>query len=371
MKEKTVLEIFLVTAPGLEDLLRKEAIEKGFKKPVADKGGVSIKGDWSDVWRANLVIRGASKILVRIATFRVVHLSQLDKRSRQIPWADVLRPETSIKVEASCKGSRIYHEKAAAERVANAIKEELGAPVSADADINVKVRILNDMCTISVDTSGELLHKRDHKVVVNKAPMRENLAALMLRQCGYKGKEPVVDPMCGSGTFVIEAAEIAAYLNPGRSRHFAFEKLVSFEPEAWKTLRTSQKSLSPPVRFYGFDRDAGAIAMSQTNATRAGVQKYTEFQEQSISDLIPPEGPKGLVIINPPYGGRIGNKKPLYPLYQSLGSVLKERFSGWRVGLITSSDILAKKTDLPFTLVSNPVSHGGIGIKIYSTDILE
>jgi len=370
MNVNTDLEIFLVTSPGLEGLLCLEAIEKGFKKPKADIGGVTVKGSWQEVWRANLVIRGASKVLVRIDAFRVVHLSQLDKRARRVPWADFLPKGISIRVEASSKGSRIYHEKAAAERIAKSIEDGLGATISEDADINIKARILNDTCTISIDTSGELLHKRGHKVAVNKAPMRENLAYLMLRQCGFKGKETVIDPMCGSGTFVIEAAEVAAYQNPGRSREFAFEKLTSFDAEAWQDLRSKQIPKPPSFQFYGYDRDAGAIKMSKDNAARAEVDAYTNFQHQSITELTPPEGTPGLVIINPPYGGRIGNKKALHPLYQSMGKVLKDRFSGWRVGLITSTPELVNQTGLPFTTTSNPISHGGIGIKIYSTDAL-
>lgn len=370
MNSDNILEIFLVTAPGLEDLLCKEAIEKGFKKPVADKGGVTIKGTWSEVWRANLVIRGASKILVRIAAFRVMHLAQLDKRARRIPWSDYLSPKVPVRVEAVSKGSRIYHETAAAERIETAIHEELGAPIGTDTGINIKARIVDDLCTISIDSSGKLLHMRQHKVAVNKAPMRENLAALMLRHCGFKGKEPIVDPMCGSGTFVIEAAEIAMHLDPGRSRDFAFEQLAGFNDALWQQMRTRQKPTAPGFRFYGYDRDAGAIAMSKANAERAGVEGYTEFSQQPLSNLLPPEGPAGLVIINPPYGGRIGNKKSLYPLYQSIGKVLMERFSGWRVGLVTATEVLARKTGLPFTSVSAPISHGGIGIKVYSTDKL-
>ncbi|MBV1885866.1 MAG: class I SAM-dependent RNA methyltransferase [Parvibaculaceae bacterium] len=371
MNVNTDLEIFLVTSPGLEELLCLEAIEKGFKKPKVDKGGVTVKGSWQEVWRANLVIRGASKVLVRIDTFRVVHLSQLDKRARRTAWSDFLPKGISIRVEASSKGSRIYHEKAAAERIAKAVEDELGATLSEDADINIKARILNDICTISIDTSGELLHKRGHKVAVNKAPMRENLSSLMLRQCGFKGKETVIDPMCGSGTFVIEAAETAAYLNPGRSRTFAFEKLTSFDESAWQDLRNRQIPKPPSYKFYGYDRDAGAIKMSKDNADRADVSAYTQFHHQSITDLTPPEGDPGLIIINPPYGGRIGNKKDLYPLYQSIGKTVMARFAGWRVGLVTSTPELANQTGLPFTLTSNPISHGGIGIKIYSTDPLD
>src|SRR5262249_48064947 len=195
---------------------------------------------------------------------------------------------------------------------------ELGAPLSPEAEICIKARIEDDLCTISIDTSGDALHKRGHKEAVAKAPMRENLAALFLRQCGYDGAEPVVDPMCGSGTFIIEAAEIAAGLNPGRSRRFAFEQLASFDAAAWQRLQAAgggkaagnrSDSKGPAVRFYGSDRDAGAIQMSRANAARAGVAELTEFRQQAISDLVAPDGPPGLVIVNPPYGARVGDKK--------------------------------------------------------------
>src|SRR3989339_677178 len=227
------LEIFLVAAPGVEVLLCAEAAEKGFKKPTAAKGGVTIWGGWPEVWRANLELRGVSRVLVRIDAFRALHLSQLDKRARRVPWHDFLRPEVPVRVETSCTSSRIYHSGAATQRIAKAIHEELGAPISPDAEVYIKARTDDDLCTISIDTSGSTLHKRGHKEAVNKAPMRETLASLFLRQCGYDCSEPVVDPMCGSGTFIIEAAEIAAGLLPGRSRHFAFEHLVSFDAEAW------------------------------------------------------------------------------------------------------------------------------------------
>ena len=216
-------EIFLVTAPGLESALVAEAREKGFKQPAPILGGVTVTGGWTEVWRANLELRGAVRVLARVAEFRAMHLAQLDKRAHKVPWTQILRPDVPFRVEASCRKSRIYHEGAAAQRIKTAIKDALGAPVSPDAGIAIKARIDDDLCTISVDTSGESLHKRGHKEEVAKAPMRENMAALFLRQCGYRGSEPVVDPMCGSGTFVIEAAEIAIGLKPGRSRRFAFE----------------------------------------------------------------------------------------------------------------------------------------------------
>ena len=218
MKPNGDFEIFLATAPGLESVLCAEAKAHGFRAPRAVKGGVRIEGRWHDVWRANLVIRGASRVLARVATFRTTRLADLETRARRLGWGGILRPDVPVRVEATCKSSRIYHSGAAAERIATAIGAAVGAPVSSEAEVCIAARFENDVCTISVDTSGDLLHKRGFKEAVAKAPMRESLAALFLRQCGYDGTEPVVDPMCGSGTFVIEAAEIAAGLAPGRAR---------------------------------------------------------------------------------------------------------------------------------------------------------
>ncbi|HEY8127244.1 MAG TPA: THUMP domain-containing protein, partial [Hyphomicrobium sp.] len=149
-------EIFLVTAPGLESVLCAEAGEKGFKEARAVPGGVTVKGNWPEVWRANLEIRGAGRVLARIGSFRVLHLAQLDKRARRFAWGEVLRKDVPFRVEASCKSSRIYHSGAAAERIERAIREELGAPASPEAEVCIRVRIENDLCTIGIDTSGEL-----------------------------------------------------------------------------------------------------------------------------------------------------------------------------------------------------------------------
>jgi putative N6-adenine-specific DNA methylase len=363
-------EIFLATAPGLEDALCEEVGGKGFRQPKAVPGGVVTRGGWPDVWRANLWIRGATRVLARIARFRVTHLAQLDARARQLPWADVLRPDVPVRVEAACSASRIYHSGAAAERIATAIARTLGAPVSDEAEVTVMARIEQDQCTISIDTSGEPLHRRGHKQEVNAAPMRENLASLFLRRCGFDGTEPVLDPMCGSGTFVIEAAEIAARLNPGRSRHFAFEKLASFDAEAWQRMRLARPMRVPDFRCHGSDRDAGAIAMSRANAVRAGVSDFVEFRQATVSEIRPPEGPPGLVIINPPYGSRLGEAEALLPLHRALGQVLLARFRGWRVGLVTSQPRLARATALPFLPTGAPVPHGGLRVTLFRTGAL-
>ena len=363
-------DIFLMAPPGLETALYDEVRSHRFKAVKQVAGGVMAKGTWKDVWRANLELRGCGHVLARIGSFRVMHLAQLDKQAREFPWASVLRKDVPFRVEASCSHSRIYHSGAAVQRIARAIQEEFGATLADDAEVIVKARIEDDLCTLSIDSSGESLHKRGHKQGIGKAPLRETLAALFLRQCGFTGDEPVVDPMCGSGTFVIEAAEMAAGLNPGRTRPFAFEKLATFDAATWETMKAAAPQRVPAITCFGSDRDAGAIRMAKQNAERAGVSACTSFTQQSVSDLAPPEGRPGLVIVNPPYGTRIGDKKPLFALYGALGQVLKAKFSGWRVGLVTTDRSLARATELPFLKPAPPVLHGGLKVTLYRTAAL-
>ena len=362
-------EIFMTGTPGLETALLAEARQHGFVGAQQVQGGVVFTGGWEDVWRANLVMRGATRVLARIGSFMAFHLAQLDKRSRKFSWGNVLRTDVPLRVEvATSKKSKIYHAGAAIQRIETALTAN-GYSLSADADVVVKARIDDNRVTISVDTSGKSLHKRGHKEAVGKAPMRETLAALMLRECRYEGHEPVLDPMCGSGTFVIEAAEIATGLYPGRSRAFAFEQFVTFDAAAWDKVRVGETHTTTQ-HFYGSDRDAGAVRMAQSNAARAGVDALTTFQNLNASDLERPDGPPGLIICNPPYGGRIGNQKMLYGVYAGLGERLKSNFSGWRVGMVTSEAGLAKASGLPFKPKGAPIPHGGLKVWLFQTGIL-
>lgn len=366
------LEIHLVASPGLEAALADEAREQGFAGVAIVPGGVAIRGGWPEVWRANLVLRGAGRVLAGIAGFRALHLAQLDRRARRVPWGEVLRPDVPFRVEATCRASRIYHSGAAAQRVERAIRDTVGGTAARDAPVAVRVRIDDDLCTISVDCSGEALYKRGWKQAVVRAPMRETMASLLLRLCGFDGREPVLDPMCGSGTFVIEAAEMAAGLAPGRSRRFAFEQLASFDREVWQRLRerhgtAGDRPVPAGVRFLGSDRDAGAVRMSEANADRAGVLHLTQFRAEAVEDLQRPEGPPGLVIVNPPYGDRIGEDRELRGTYRALGRALASRFSGWRIGLVTSEPGLAAATGLAFGSPSPPISHGGLRVMLWRT----
>jgi putative N6-adenine-specific DNA methylase len=357
--------VFLVGTPGLEDALEAEARTAGFDGVTRVPGGVEIIGGMEEAARANMVLRSAVRVLWRVAAFRAMHLAQLDKRSRKVAWRDCLPEGVPVRVEAVCRSSRIYHNKAARQRVAGAL-EAAGIPVADAAEIAVKVRIEDDLCTVSLDTTGEPLHRRGHKKYVGKAPLRETMAAAFLWQLGYDGSQAVVDPMCGSGTIPLEAAEIAAGLVPGRDRGFAFEAMVGgARPEiAARSGSGSGSGSGAEARVYGFDRDQGAIQGALKNAERAGVSEMCRFACQPLTALQPPEGAPGILLTNPPYGARIGNRKTLFGLYGSLGKVLGERFSGWRVGVVTSDDGLAKAIGLPLT-PSRHVDHSGTKVRLW------
>jgi len=374
MNDSSEFEIFLGTQPGLESLLLEEVIERGFKRGKAIGGGVTIWGDWNDVWRANLTLRGASKVLARIGEFRAFHLAQLDKRARKFPWGKTLTQGHAVKVEVvTNRKSKIYHAGAAIERIERAIHEEFGAKIAKsmdEADIIIKTRIDDNNVRFSVDTSGIGLHKRGYKQAMGKAPLRETMAALALRSCGYDGRETVLDPMCGSGTFLIEAAQISRNFMAGRSREFAFEKLASYDAAAVESIRDNWTPRESEQKLYGSDRNVNVIGFSKANAERGGVADMCEFKPLPLSKVERPESPPGLVIVNPPYGARIGKKKDLFALYTSFGDVMRDRFTGWRVGMITSDMKLAEATKLPWLKTGAPIAHGGLKVRLFRTNKL-
>ncbi|SEW18099.1 putative N6-adenine-specific DNA methylase [Cognatiyoonia koreensis] len=361
------LNIFLATAPGFEDMLEAEARDLGLTGASAVAGGVTFAGHWPAIWRANYYLRGATRVLVQIGKFRVFHLDELERLAMEFPWDTTFKPDSEIGLDFTTKSSKVNNISAISQRLAKALRATVGVSVDEKAPVTLRVRIDNNVCMLSVDTSGDPLHIRGHKQFVGKAPMRESLAALMLRKCGYDGSELVVDPMCGSGTFPIEAAEIARNLAPGRSRDFAFQHLATFQPDRFAAIKEDRPARDTDLHFYGSDRDAGGVKGAGENAARAGVDDIITFAHHAISDLQRPAGKPGLVMVNPPYGGRIGNKKQLFALYGALGKTLRGGFSGWRVGLVTSESGLAKVTELPWQKNRLTFPHGGMRVTLSQT----
>lgn len=372
------LEIFLAGAPGLEEILADEARAIGLAQVEATPGGVVARADWAQLAAAHLRLRTANRILIRLGEAKITHLAQLDKWARKLDWRAFLPSGAALAVEATSKRSRLYHTGAVAERVETAARAALGAPEVAAPEraakedpspFRIQVRFEKDICLVSLDASGEPLHKRGYRLDTAKAPLRETLAAAFMAACGYQGDEPVLDPMCGSGVFLTEAAEIAANQAPGRLRSFAFQSFRGHDAALWEQLLSDAAAggREPPAHFYGYDRNDGAITAARANAMRAGLRQSIILERQAVSDLQRPDGPPGLVMVNPPYGERIGDKRALHALYAALGVVLRDRFSGWRVGLVTSEPSLAKSCGLPFQPPGPPVPHGSLKIRLYRT----
>jgi len=364
------LEMFAVCTPGCEARLLAELGGLGAVRPGVTRGGVSFGGGAKLLVRANLWLRTATRVLVRVASFPVFHLAQLDKRARRVDWGRWIPQGQPVRVRASCHRSRIYHSGAAAERVARAVAEATGARVVRGAQEparDVLVRIESDRCTISLDSSGEPLYRRGHKPESGGAPLRETLAAAVLGMCGYIGDEPLLDPMCGSGTLALEAALIALDRAPGLGRDFACTAWPWLAPELVDEMRDEARRAArdrPRAPLFASDHKAGEVAKTGRNLARAGLEGIVEVGRFALENLEAP-ALAGLVICNPPYGRRLGERSGLDDLYAALGDAMRTRLAGWRLGMITSDQRLVRATGLDFSRVSDPLAHGGLKVRLY------
>jgi len=371
---------FAVTAPGLEPFTAEE-LRRLFPdtNPATEPGGVTFRGDPAALYRANLHLRTANRILARLGNFfRAATFEELQQRAAKLPWERFLTPGQPISLRVTCHKSKLYHSDAVARHVSAALAERLGqvSPnVKADDETDqppqlVIVRIADDRVTVSIDSSGTILHKRGYRQAVAKAPLRETLAAAILMASGWDKVSPLLDPFCGSGTIPIEAALMALGIPPGVKRRFAFMDWPNFDQALWQeTYRQSSTVHGPssagsehfPV-IQASDRDAGAIKMSQANAERAGVADYIEFTCQAVSAVTPPAR-KGWVVTNPPYGLRVSEGRDLRNLYARFGNVLREKCPGWDVSVLCSDPALLGqmqvKLDMSLALVN-----GGIHVRL-------
>lgn len=372
------LAAFAVTAPGLETLCAAELASLGIAGR-AEQGGVEWTGTLESVARANLWLRTASRVIVRVAEFRATAFFELEQHARQIPWQSFVSPGSAVGFRVTCRKSKLYHSDAVGERFAEAVQRrvagvQVGKTTSAaDEDEphaamdhqQFVVRFLHDACTVSADSSGALLHLRGYRQQLAKAPLRETLAASVLLASGWKGDVPFIDPMCGSGTIAIEAALIARRMAPGRNRTFAFLRWPSALSAQWPALlseaRAGELPLAP-VTITGSDRDEGAVAAARANAARAGVGGDAEFVVQPISAL-PSAEPPGLIAANPPYGIRIGETTALRNLYAQLGNIARRRRAGWDLALLSADRSLEHQARLPF-IERLRTRNGGIPVRL-------
>lgn len=369
---------YLVTAPGLEDLTRREAEQLRLRCTASEAGGVSFEGSLLDVARANLWLRIASRVLVRVTAFPARALGELERKAGLVDWTRWLPAGVPVRIRVTSKKSRLYHQKAIAERIGNALVAAgfslAGGEIDPEGDGTgeqlLVVRLQRDDCTISLDSSGELLHRRGYRLQTAKAPLRETLAAALLAATGWDGTTPLLDPFCGSGTIPIEAALLARRIPPGRHRRFACEQWPGWDPSAWQRLLAEADAGTRPITvpIVGSDRDQGAVGAARANAERAGVAGEIEWRQQSLSDLDPPAGP-GALISNPPYGVRVGEVKALKALYGRLGEVAREQLPGWSLALLLPQEPLERPTALRWNKLFTS-NNGGLKVRCMATRVV-
>jgi putative N6-adenine-specific DNA methylase len=374
-------ECFASVAPGLEPLALAEALKLGLPAR-AEEGGVAWSGDIRSVIAANVGLRIASRVLVRVAEFDARSFIELERWAKRIPWALSVAPGASVRFRVTCRKSRLYHSDAVAQRLGDAVSRAVGGVrteadsagddevLDRDATLFV-VRFFRDRCTVSADASGALLHRRGYRQATAKAPLRETLAAALVAASGWDGTEPLVDPMCGSGTIPIEAALMARRIPPGAHRAFAVERWPGVSAELSRAIRAQLGAPAlgaAPAAIAGSDRDAGAIESARGNAARAEVASDVALGVHSISAMPLPEVGRGWIVSNPPYGVRVGDSARVRDLWAQLGNVLRRRAPGWRVTLLSPDAALERQLQIPMQLVAR-TTNGGIPVRIVRGEV--
>lgn len=346
------MEFFATAAKGVEEVVADELRGLGIGGVAVESGGARFAGEIADCWRANLWLRCANRVLITLASFPCATPQELYDGVRTIPWSRHLTPEMTLAVDCSLRASSLTHSGFVALKTKDAIVDELrdrcGRRPSVDTrdpDLRVNVHLVKDRCTVSLDSSGDPLDRRGYRLERTEAPLRETLAAALVELSGWDGSVPLADPMCGSGTILIEAALRAGRHAPGLLRKgFGFQRWPGFDPSLWQGIiaKARAEALSTlPAPLVGCDRSAQALAVARQNARRAGVAELVTLTQRELRDFTPPPGP-GILLFNPPYGQRLGEEEALKPLYQLIGDVMKQRCTGYTAYLFTGSKELAK-----------------------------
>lgn len=362
-------QVFAVAAPGLEPALEAEAQQLGLSARRVE-GGVELEGPPGLHQEANLRLRTASRVLLRLGTFRAPDAAALARGLAAVDLARVWNGQGTPRLAVSAQRSRVPTGAvpAAAARAwgLSSLGRAGGLEEEDEAEgLTLLARLEGDSCTVSVDTSGALLYRRGYRQEVGRAPLRETLAAGLLVLAGYDGTAPLVDPMCGSGTFLIEGAWMSSRRAPGLERNFAFERFPGFDAAAWAQRQAQARSEllpAPRARVYGFDINAGALGTARRNARRAGLT--LPLERKDVRTLAAPEPGPGWVVANPPYGKRVGEEEDLPGLYRALGATLRRAFQGWRVALLVPEDTtLVRALALPEER-GVPVRNGGLRCRV-------
>jgi putative N6-adenine-specific DNA methylase len=372
---------FAATSPGFEKACLQELMKRlpDIHQASATPGGVEFTGRLEDCFRANLNLHTPNRILMRISSFKSTNFRQLEKKVGSFAWELYVRPDSRLKVHVATRHCRLRHSAAIAERVKRAVSERLSGfesdphiPETAGGHQNIFVRGVDDHFSASIDSSGDLLYKRGLKAHTGKAPLRETLAAGALIMMGYDGSEPLLDPLCGTGTFSLEGALMTKCIPAGWFRDFAFNRWPSFREKRWNYIkRKAESKIVQSQRPLIFASDSDGETCQKLNAC---IQKYhladtVQVQRIDFFNLDPLQltNRTGTICINPPYGRRLGKKQESEAFFRAMGDKLMQTYRGWKLVLLAPSRKAVNW--LPFQMHSIPVRHGGLKLKLLTGKI--
>lgn len=365
---------FATVARGLEEIAAQELTQLGAQAVKPEFAGVAFEGDKVLLYRINLWSRLVYRVLMPIATVKAFNAQDLYRGIKKLDWDEFLSPEQTLQINCTGKNSQLNHSHFTALQVKNAIvdqqrdRHQRRSSVDLEhPDLVINAHIHQNHCQLSLDSTGFSLHRRGYRPAMGQAPLKETLASALLAIAGWTPEQPLFDPMCGSGTFLLEAAMESLNIAPGKFQPgFCFQQWPDFDDELWQTLLTQAKLEEKPelqAPIWGSDGDRAVIQEAKTNAQQCRLEGKIQWQWQSFADIEPPTK-TGILICNPPYGKRIGNGEELGDFYQQIGDVLKQRFQGWtafifsgnkaltkRIGLRTSARFPVNNSNLPCTLL--------------------
>jgi putative N6-adenine-specific DNA methylase len=364
-------ETFFASCPrGLEALLVQELTSFGAVEVTATPGGVAFGGSWEICFRANLWSRIGSRILWRVAGFEYRNEKDLYDAAKAVDWTRYFAVQRKIRVNVTAQKSPLKSLEFATLKVKDAVcdrfRDKLGSRPDVDRaapDVRIHAFLEEAKGTLYLDTSGEALFKRGWRMDIAEAPLRENLAAGIIMLSGWKFGEPLLDPMCGGGTLLSEAAAMARGRAPGAKRSFGFEKLAAFDAKLWERIKGERTVEPVEPRLYGSDTDAEALQAARRNLGAAGVERWVKLESADVLQRAAPE-PSGVLVANPPYGERIGSAEELAAFYPQLGDALKKRFAGWNCFFLTADTRLPKLIRLQPSR-RTPLWNGSLECRLY------
>lgn len=368
------MEQFFATCPrGLEKVLGAELETLGAKETEVVDGGVGFSGTLALCYAANLESRVASRVLWRVGGSGYRDEEEIYRAARALPWPKLFDVGRTIRVNVSAIKAPVKSLEFVTLRVkdaaCDAFREARGARPDVDTqapDVRIHAFLTRNEATFYLDTSGEALFKRGWRTVAGEAPLRENLAAGILRLAGWAAPAPLLDPMCGSGTFLVEAAMMALDVAPGLNRSFGFERLANYDDEKWQALRKkalTRRKPAGPLPIHGRDKSGEALSLAHENLTQAGLKDAVQLKQMDILDGGPP-GNSGIIVMNPPYGERVAGKDDLAAFYPRLGDALKQRHAGWTAYVLSADPALPKLIGLKATR-RIPLFNGALECRLF------